>query len=156
MNDTTVKKSVTVRAPVAHAFAVFTQRFDLWWPRSHHISKVDMKEAILEGKEGGRWYERGVDGSECEWGKVLVWAPPQKVALSWHLTPAWDYDADPSKASRVEVTFHDNGDGTTRVELTHSELDRHGNDWQKMKEGIAGDGGWSGILDTYRKSAEAS
>ena len=104
MNDTSVKKSVTVRASVAHAFAVFTQRFDLWWPRSHHIAKVDMKEAILEGKEGGRWYERGVDGSECEWGKVLVWAPPPtdppkaggpraaasaKVALSWHLTPAW-------------------------------------------------------------------
>lgn len=154
--ETSVKKSVTVRAPIEHAFRVFTERFDLWWPRSHHIGKSDMSGATLEAKEGGRWYERGADGSECDWGRVLVWTPPRKVVLSWQITPAWTFEGDPARGSRVEVTFHDLGDGRTRVDLVHSELDRHGKDWEATKGAIASERGWSGILARYVESAEAS
>jgi len=64
--ETSVRKTVTVNAPIDRAFDVFTSGFDSWWPRSHHIAKVDMAEAILEPRAGGRWYERGADGSECD------------------------------------------------------------------------------------------
>ena len=150
--ETQIKKSLVVNAPIAHAFKVFTERLDLWWPRSHHIGKVEPFTAILEGREGGRWYEKGADGSECEWGRVLVYSPPTRVAWSWHLNASYAYDPDPAKASRVDVTFHDEGGARTRVELVHSELDRHGADWQKLRDGVGSDGGWGAILQSFGKS----
>lgn len=150
---TSVKKSIVVNVPIAHAFDVFTRRFDLWWPRSHHIGLSPMKQAVMEEREGGRWYEKGDDGSECEWGRVLAWSPPNKVALSWQINGAWQYEPDPSKGSRVEITFFDEGGGRTRVELEHSQLDRHGDDWMKLKESVGSDGGWSGLLEMFRQKA---
>ncbi|MDF2697125.1 MAG: hypothetical protein K0S65_5508 [Labilithrix sp.] len=154
-SDNVVKKSVTVNAPIQHAFDVFTRRIDLWWPRTHRIGKAEMKEAVLEGREGGRWFERGVDGGECEWGRVLSWEPPARVALSWHIDANWAYEPDPARASRVDVTFTDEGNGRTRVDLTHSGLDRHLG-WEKVREAVASPGGWSGLLELFAtKVAEA-
>lgn len=153
--ESTVKKSIVVRAPVAQAFKVFTERFDAWWPRAHHIGKVEPFTAVLEGREGGRFYERGADGTECEWGRVLVYAPPTRVTLAWHLDPSFAYDPDPARASRVEVSFHDEGGGRTRVELVHSELERHGAGWEKLREGIGSAGGWPGILEAFAATAGA-
>ncbi|MFO0739878.1 MAG: SRPBCC family protein [Labilithrix sp.] len=151
--ELTVKKSVVVNVPIAHAFEVFTKRFDLWWPRAHHIGKVDMKEAIMEPHEGGRWYEKGVDGSECDWGKVLTWAPPGKVALSWHLQGDWSYDPDPAHASRIEVTFTEES-GRTRVELVHSGIER-AKGGQALHDGVSAEGGWASLLDLFAKQAAA-
>jgi uncharacterized protein YndB with AHSA1/START domain len=78
----TVRKSVVVNAPIERAFDVFTAKFDTWWPRTHHIGEVEPFEAILEPRAGGRYYERGADGSECEWGEVLEFDPPTHLALS--------------------------------------------------------------------------
>jgi uncharacterized protein YndB with AHSA1/START domain len=150
--DTSVKKSIIVNVPIAHAFEVFTRRFDLWWPKAHHLGKVDMKEVVLEGREGGRWYEKGIDGSECEWGKVLAWSPPNRVAVSWNIDGNFVLETDPSRASRVDVTFHDEGGNKTRVELEHSELDRH-SEWQKLKEGVGGPEGWPAILEMFAAKA---
>jgi uncharacterized protein YndB with AHSA1/START domain len=153
--ETSVRKSVIVKAPIARAFTVFTEQFNLWWPKTHHIGKVEPFTAILEPREGGRWFERGADGSECEWGKVLVYSPPTRVAVSWHLDATYAYDPDSSRASRVEVTFHDEGNGRTRVELVHSQLDRHGADWEKVRESVGSAGGWVGILERYAAIAAA-
>jgi uncharacterized protein YndB with AHSA1/START domain len=153
--ESSVRKSVVVSAPIAHVFQVFTDRFDSWWPRTHHIGKVEPYTAVLERREGGRWFERGADGSECEWGRVLVYSPPNFVAVSWHLGTDYKYDPDPSKASRVEVSFHDEGDGRTRVELVHSQLDRHGAGWEKIRESVGSTGGWGGILETFAAAAVA-
>lgn len=153
MNSTTVEKSIVLNVPRAHAFAVFTTHFNRWWPRTHHIGKADMAEAVLEPKEGGRWYERGVDGSECDWGRVLAFTPPARVVLSWHLNGDYVYDPDAAKASRVEVTFQDEGEGRTRVTLVHSGLDRHGPGWERVRESVGSPGGWSGLLDLFTKSA---
>jgi uncharacterized protein YndB with AHSA1/START domain len=154
-SETSVKKSVLVNAPIAHCFKVFTERFDTWWPRSHHIGKVEPYTAVMEPREGGRWFERGADGSECDWGRVLVYSPPTRVAVSWHLQPDFKYDAEPSKASRVEVTFHDEGNGKTRVELVHSQLDRHGEGWEKLRDSVGSSGGWGGIMDGFATAASA-
>lgn len=153
---TTVSKSVVVNASPAQAFKVFTERFDSWWPRSHHIGKVEPFTGILEGREGGRWYEHGADGSECDWGRVLVYSPPTCVAVSWHLGADFAYDPDPAKASRVEVTFHDEGNGKTRVELVHSQLDRHGVGWEKLRDSVGSDGGWGGIMESYATTMAAA
>jgi hypothetical protein len=75
--------------------------------------------------------------------------------VSWHLAANYAYDPDPAKASRVEVSFHDEGDGRTRVELVHSQLDRHGPGWEKIRESVGSSGGWAGILDGFAKSAAA-
>jgi uncharacterized protein YndB with AHSA1/START domain len=146
--DPAVRREITVQAPPERAFAVFTERFDSWWPRSHHIGAAEMAEAILEPRAGGRWYERGVDGSECEWGEVLAYDPPHRLRLSWHLNGEWVYDPDPAHASEVEVTFTPTAGGT-RVELAHRHFERQGATADALREGVSGEGGWSGLLKTY-------
>ncbi|HKO91607.1 MAG TPA: SRPBCC family protein [Polyangiaceae bacterium] len=153
-SETSVIRTVTVNAPREHVFEVFTRRFDTWWPRTHKIGKAELASAVLEPREGGRWYERGVDGSECDWGSVLAYAPPSRIALSWHLNGSFQYDADPARASRVEVSFHADGPARTRVELVHSGLDRHGEGWQKLRDSVGS--GWSGILGGFAQRAEAA
>lgn len=45
MTDTTFSTSITLRVPVERAFAVFTEGFNSWWPRDHHIGTSEMAEA---------------------------------------------------------------------------------------------------------------
>jgi uncharacterized protein YndB with AHSA1/START domain len=105
-----VRKSILVKAPPQRAFEVFTSGIGRWWPPSHHIGKAELQDAIIEPRAGGRWYERGVDGSECEWGRVLAWEPPQRVVLAWQLSADWEFD--PSLVTEVEVRFTPEGEGT--------------------------------------------
>jgi uncharacterized protein YndB with AHSA1/START domain len=110
-----------------------------------------MEEAIIEPRTGGRWYERGVDGSECDWGEVLAYDPPHRLMLSWHLNGEWAYDPDPARASEIEVTFTPEGDGT-RVQLEHRGFERHGATAAALREGVSGDGGWNGLLRLYSEA----
>ena len=157
MNDqatpTAVRRTITVKAPIERAFQVFTDGFDTWWPRTHHIGTAEMAEAVLEPWQDGRWFERGVDGSECEWGRVLAWDPPRLVAVSWHLDSAFQYDPDPTRSSRVDVRFSASDEVTTVVELEHSNLDRHGPGWEKLYEGVSSPGGWGTLLDRFAESS---
>jgi uncharacterized protein YndB with AHSA1/START domain len=150
-----VRREITVPAPPERAFAVFTQRFDAWWPRSHHIGEAEMAEAIVEPRAGGRWYERGVDGSECTWGEVLAYDPPHRLRLSWHLNGEWAHDPDPAHASEVEVTFTPVGEGT-RVELTHRHFERHGATADALRTGVSAEGGWGGLLKLYAEAFGSS
>jgi uncharacterized protein YndB with AHSA1/START domain len=151
MQNLSVTKSVTVRAPRTRAFAVFTEKFVTWWPASHHIGAAELADAIIEPEVGGRWYERGVDGSECDWGRVLAYDPPDRIVLSWHLQGDWTYDPDPEKASEVEVRFVEDEPGTTRVELAHRHIERHAVP-EDVYSGVDAPGGWSGILESYALS----
>jgi uncharacterized protein YndB with AHSA1/START domain len=153
VTDTTFRTSIMVEVPIDRAFTVFTEGFDSWWPRGHHIGTAEMAEARLEPGVGGRWHERGVDGSECEWGRVLAWDPPRHVAMSWHLDGAFRYDPDPDKASRVDVRFIAESAGLTRVELEHSGLDRHGSAWTEVRDGISSEGGWRDLLAQFARTA---
>jgi uncharacterized protein YndB with AHSA1/START domain len=155
-SETVLRKSVLVHAPLKHVFDVFTAKFDSWWPRTHHIGKVEPYTTILEPRVGGRWFERGADGSECDWGRVLEYSPPARVTVSWHLGSDYTFDPDPAKASRVEVSFHDQGNGTTRVELVHSLLDRHGIGWEKVRVSVGSPGGWPGIMDGFAATVSAA
>jgi uncharacterized protein YndB with AHSA1/START domain len=146
-----VRREVTVKAAPARAFEVFTAGIGRWWPKSHHIGSGELLDMIVEPHEGGRWYERSTDGSECELGKVLAWDPPLRLMLGWQLTPDWKYD--PDLLTEVEVNFVPLADGSTRVELEHRNLERFGERAEAVRESIGAPGGWTLILQVYAEAA---
>jgi uncharacterized protein YndB with AHSA1/START domain len=144
--------TVTVGVPVEQAFRVFTNAIDTWWPGEYHIGQADMDKPVLEPREGGRWYERGVDGSETEWGRVLTWEPPSRLVVTWQINGQWQYDPNPEHASHIEVRFTPDGPEQTRVDLEHRHLERLV-DGQALHDGIQGGGGWTAMLEMFAKAA---
>ena len=148
--------SVTVDLPADRAFAFFTGSFGRWWPADYHIGRAEMADAVIEPREGGRWYERGTDGTECDWGRVLAWEPPHRLVVTWQINGFWRYDPDPGHASEIEVRFTPVGPAQTRVDLEHRFLDRLV-EGAALRDGIqAGGGGWTSTLAAYAKVAEAT
>jgi len=141
--DTAVRTSIVVNAPVDAAFAVFTKDMPSWWDPSHHILEGELAEMVFEPRVGGHIYDRGVDGSECRWATVLAYDPPERLVFSWNIGLDWKLETDPEKASEVEVTFTPEGSDRTRVTLEHRKLDRHGEGWEKMRDAVGSDGGWT-------------
>lgn len=144
-----ITRTVTVEAPPERAFEVFTAGIDRWWPHTHRIGDAPMATAVLEGREGGRWYERGEDGVEHDWGQVQAWDPPRRLVVSWQLGGDYRYDPDPAKGSEWEVRFAPEGDGRTRVDLEHRGFERQGTGGQAVADSVASEGGWSGLLELY-------
>ena len=142
-----VRRSVRVSAPPAHAFEVFTAGLARWWPRTHSIGTAPMKEAVIEPRAGGRWFERGEDGSECAVGTVLVWEPPGRLILGWQLNSQFKYD--PSITTEVEVRFTADGSGATLVELEHRNLELYGEQGETVREQVGAPNGWGGLLQLY-------
>jgi uncharacterized protein YndB with AHSA1/START domain len=140
--ETSVRHSIVVEAPVEIAFSVFTEGFDSFKPREHNMLEVDIAESVFETREGGHIYDRGVDGSECRWARVLAFEPPNRVVFSWDISPMWQIETDRDRTSEVEVRFIAETPERTRVELEHRNLDRHGEGWEGMREGVGGDQGW--------------
>ena len=146
---TSVTTAVDVQAPAEHAFLVFTEGIGTWWDPGHHILEAELAEMVFEPHAGGHIIDRGVDGSECRWARVLAYEPPHRVCFSWDINLRWQIEPDPAKASEVEVTFTPDGPGRTRVTLTHRHLDRHGDGWESMRDALAS--GWS--LDRFAEVA---
>jgi uncharacterized protein YndB with AHSA1/START domain len=142
-DNTAAITSIVVDAPLDTAFAVFTEDMASWWPPEHHIIEAPLASMVFEAREGGRVYDVGTDGSECQWARVLVYDPPARVVFSWDINLQWQIESDPAKASEVEVRFLSEGERRTRVELAHRHLDRHGEGWEAMRDGISSDEGWS-------------
>ena len=142
-----VRQWIAVKATPARAFEVFTRDIARWWPASHHIGKAEMKAPILEPRAGGRWYEQGVDGSSCDWGKVLVWEPPARLVLAWQIDAAFKYD--PNLVTEVEVTFTDDGDGMTLVNLEHRNLERLADKAESFATSV--NSGWGLLLGLFAK-----
>lgn len=146
-----VRKEIVIAAAPAHVFRVFTERLDAWWPRDHKIGQAALKRAVLEARPHGRWYEIGVDGSECEWGKVLVWEPPSRLVLAWQITGAWKFD--PDFLTEIEVTFSAHGAGATRVVLEHRNLERFGGAAADIRATLDSAGGWMTHLERLAAAA---
>jgi uncharacterized protein YndB with AHSA1/START domain len=145
-----VRKSITVDAPLERAFEVFTSGMTGWWPLdTHHIGEQDAKEVVVEPRSGGRWFERAADGTECEWGRIAAWEAPDRVVFGWQLGPEWKYDPDPAKSTEVEVRFISEGASRTRVELEHRGFEVHGDRADELRIPVAGEGGWSGLLERF-------
>ena len=146
---TSVRSEIVVDAPIERAFAVFTEQFDRIKPREHNMLAVDIAETVFEPRVGGSIYDRGVDGSECRWARVLAYEPPERVVFSWDIGPTWQIETDPGRTSEVEVRFVAESPERTRVELEHRHIDRHGDGWEGVREGVAADQGWPLYLQRY-------
>jgi uncharacterized protein YndB with AHSA1/START domain len=147
-----VRKSIRVNASQAHAFEVFTSGIGRWWPRNKSIGKAPLKTAVMEPRLGGRWYELSEDGSQADVGKILVWDPPKRFVVSWDINSQWKPDT--AVSSEVEVTFTADGPNGTRVELEHRKFEQMGAEaGASMRKDV--DGGWPGMLEHFKKEAEA-
>ena len=154
--DAVVRRQIVVEAPIDRAFAVFTGRFGDFKPPEHNLHKVEIADTVFEGRVGGHVYDRGVDGTECRWARILAYEPPNRLVISWDISPYWQIEADPDKTSEVEVRFIAEAPGRTRVELEHRYLDRHGEGWEGVREGVDGDQGWPLYLTRFGAFAEGS
>ena len=146
---TSIRHSIVVDAPIEIAFSVFIEDFDRTKPREHNLLEVDIAESVFEPRAGGHIYDRGVDGSECRWARILAYEPPDRVVFSWDISPRWQIESDPENTSEVEVRFLAETGRRTRVKLEHRHLDRHGPGWEAVGEGVGGDGGWPLYLERY-------
>jgi uncharacterized protein YndB with AHSA1/START domain len=154
-SDTATRHSIVVEAPIERAFSVFTDGFGTFKPREHNLLQVDIAETVFETHVGGNIYDRGVDGSECRWARVLAFEPPNRVVFSWDISPQWQIETDRDKTSEVEVRFIAEAPDRTRVELEHRNLDRHGPGWESARDGVAADQGWQLYLERFAAQANA-
>jgi uncharacterized protein YndB with AHSA1/START domain len=139
---TSVRTQIVVQAPIERAFRVFVDDFDRIKPREHNMLAVDIAETVFEPRAGGHIYDRGVDGSECRWARVLAYEPPERVVFSWDISVQWQLETDLEKTSEVEVRFIPESPERTRVELEHRNLERHGDGWEGMRDGVAAPEAW--------------
>ena len=139
-----VRKSLHVDAPVERAWEVFTERIAAWWPlRTHSIHQERAETVVLERHEGGRMYERSVDGAEAPWGTVLAWEPPHRLAVTWFVNP------ERHAPTEWEVRFEPEGAGT-RVDFEHRGWERY----DDAVDAAAGyTTGWELILERYAEVA---
>lgn len=154
--ETTVRTSILVDAPVERAFDVFVHEMASWWHPDHHILEGQVAEMVVEPRVGGYIYDRGVDGSECRWARVLAYEPPQRVVFSWDISTDWKLETDLAKTSEVEVRFTPEEAARTRVELEHRNLDRHGPGWEGMHDAVGSPGGWPNGLQRFAAHLEAA
>ena len=142
-----IRLAFDVAAPPRHAFEVWTARISQWWPADHTVSTEPDLAVVLEGRAGGRIFERTRDGVEHEWGEVTIWEPPTRLAYLWHLR------RDRADATEVEIRFVDRGDATTRVEIEHRGWERLGADGESWRDRNLG--GWSTLLPHYEAAVAA-
>jgi uncharacterized protein YndB with AHSA1/START domain len=147
-----IRKTLVVRASQARAFAVFTDGFDSWWPRTHYVGSSPLTRVVLEPGVGGGWYSLHEDGQKRPWGEVLVWEPPGRLVLAWRVDHQFGYN--PDLLTEVEVRFTDVGEGRTRVDFEHRDLERFGDSEAAQKTRESMDGGWGMILGRFVEAAE--
>jgi uncharacterized protein YndB with AHSA1/START domain len=146
---TSVHKQIVVEVPVERAFSVFVEQFDRIKPPEHNILGGERVETVFEPRVGGHVYDRGADGSECRWARVLAYEPPHRIVISWDISPQWQLETDPERASEVEIRFVAETPSRTRVELEHRHLERHGEGWEGLGAAIESQGGWVLYLERF-------
>ncbi len=134
-----------VACPAHRAFEVWTERIARWWPKDHTVSAEDGLVVVLEGRPGGRIFERRSNGIEHDWGVVTLWEPPSRLGYTWHL------NREPSDATDVEIRFTPVDDVTTEVAIDHSGWERLGAGGEGWRDRNIG--GWSTLLPHYVAAA---
>jgi uncharacterized protein YndB with AHSA1/START domain len=153
---TSIRSEVVVDAAQDRAFKFFTEHFDKIKPREHNMLGVDIAESVFEPHAGGRVYDRGIDGTECQWARVLEYDPPERIVFTWDISPYWQLETDLNRASEVEIRFIAETAERTRVELEHRHLDRHGNGWEELRAGVEGEAGWPLYLARFAEQVAAA
>jgi uncharacterized protein YndB with AHSA1/START domain len=146
---TSIRHEIVVDAPIERAFSVFTEGFGSFKPPEHNMLTVEIAETVFEPRVGGDVSDRGVDGSVCRWARVLAYEPPNRVVISWDISPQWQIETELERTSEVDVRFIRETPERTRVELVHRDLDRHGDGWETVREGVDNEGGWPTYLRRF-------
>jgi uncharacterized protein YndB with AHSA1/START domain len=154
VTDTSIRTSIVVDAPIERAFSVFTADIGSWWDPNHHILEADLAEMVFEPRAGGHVYDRGMDGSECRWARVLAYDPPNRLVITWDINTQWQLETNLEKTSEVEVRFVSEAPERTRVELEHRNLDRHGDGWERMRDAVGSPDGWGAGLRAFARRLE--
>ncbi len=154
VTDTSIRTSIVVEAPIERAFSVFTADIGSWWDPNHHILEAELAEMVFEPREGGHVYDRGMDGSECRWARVLAYDPPNRLVITWDINTQWQLETNLEKTSEVEVRFVSEAPERTRVELEHRNLDRHGDGWERMRDAVGSPDGWGAGLRAFARRLE--
>ncbi|TSE01507.1 ATPase [Skermania sp. ID1734] len=144
-----VHKSIDVPVPIETAFAVFTERLGDFKPPEHNLLGAPIVSTQLEPWVGGYIVDRAATGEECRWARIIVYDPPRRLVFSWNISPQWRIESDPNRTSEVEVRFRATSSRSTRVEVEHSHLDRHGPGWQAVRDGVGGSEGWPLYLNRF-------
>jgi hypothetical protein len=146
-----VKKSVHVKAPIAHAFEVFTSGLTRWWPLDHGVGKKPIQKVLMEPRLGGRWLEIAQDGTETSVATITLWEPPHRFVMLWQVNAKWQPDA--TMKSEVDVRFTADGAEATHVEVIHHRFETMGAEaGASMRKDV--DGGWPGLLALFVAEAE--
>lgn len=136
-----IELEFTVACSPEQAFDLWTRRTSVWWPASHSLSGSPGLVVTFEPQVGGRVYERTPDGTEHDWGEVVVWEPPTRLGYLWHLA------FDRSDATDVVISFLPDPAGT-RVLIRHTGWERLGSVGEDRRDrNLAG---WSGLLPHFR------
>jgi uncharacterized protein YndB with AHSA1/START domain len=152
-SDGSVRHERVIDLPQAQAFALFTD-LDRFKPRDHNMLAVPIEQTVMEQRAGGAIYDRGVDGTTCQWGRVVAFDPPDRLVFTWNIGPDWHVTSDPTRTSEVDVTFTPERDQRTRVTLVHRHIDRHGDGWESLRAGLDASDGWPTYLDRYTALTE--
>jgi uncharacterized protein YndB with AHSA1/START domain len=146
-----VRKTVRVKAPIAHAFEVFTHGLPRWWPMDHGIGKKPIRTVRMEPYLGGRWLEISQDGTETVIATIILWEPPQRLVLVWQISAQWKPDAE--MKSEVDIRFTADGSDATVVDLVHHKFETMGAEaGTSMRNDV--NRGWPGIIELYVQEAE--
>ena len=138
-----VRKRLDLACRPETAFRVFTEEIGRWWPLSTHAIG-EAVDCAVEGRVGGRIYQRDAAGEEIVWGRVLRWEPPAELRFSWHLRN------DEALAQEVTVRFEPDGEGT-RFTLEHRGFERRGDEAAALHESDRV--GWDLVLAHYLADA---
>jgi uncharacterized protein YndB with AHSA1/START domain len=112
--------ALRVKATPERAFAAFTGEIGLWWRPNGLFQTTPRAPGVLAFEPGpeGRLTETLANGKVFEIGRVLVWAPPDRLVFSWRQA---NFPLD--LTTEVEVSFVAVGD-ETRVSVEHRGFDQ--------------------------------
>ncbi len=144
-----VHHELMIPMPRKDVFGRFTREFGLWWPREYTWSKEALIDIGFEPREKSRCTERGPHGFQSDWGRVLVWRPPERLVLAWQIGPGREPQPNPMRASTVEILFCSDGPERTRIILEHRDFERHGENAAAYQEAMASEMGWPFILKRF-------
>lgn len=148
-----IGRRLTVPLAVERAFARFTAEMASWWPREYTWSGEVLVDIGVEPRQGGHCYEIGPFDFHCDWGRVLIWEPPDRLVLAWQISPRREPEPNPDRASKIEVRFVPQGPAETRVEFEHRGFERHGQAGVEYRAALDSPQGWTYILERFAATA---
>jgi len=132
--------SLRIKASALRVFEAFTNDIGQWWVQNPLFMLTPGGDGILrfEAGEGGRLVTTLADGAEFEVGRITIWRPGERLALTWrHASFA------PGQATELDVRFETIGD-ETRVTIEHS-------GWDTIPQSHAARHGFDVLLFQRRK-----